>query len=54
MVIDRGGELAILYTSSAACALAIAGFRAEVVLPIRVDGRAEASLDVTRSRVIRA
>ena len=43
MVIDGGGELAILYTSSAPWALAIAGFRAEAVLPRRVDGLLEVS-----------
>ncbi len=54
MVIDGGGELAILYTSSAPWALAIAAFRTGVVLPRRVDGLLEALRDVTRSRVILA
>lgn len=54
MVIDGGGELAILYTSSVPRVLAITGFRAELVLLNRVDGFLEASWDVTRSSVIRA
>ncbi len=54
MVNDRGGELGILYTSSVPRALAIAGFRADIVLPKRVDGFLEVSWDVTLSSVIRA
>lgn len=54
MVIDGGGELAILYISSASWALAIAGFRADAALPRRVDGLLETSWGVTRSRVILA
>lgn len=42
-MVDDGGELAILYTSSAPWALAIAGLRADVVLPSRVDGLLVAS-----------
>lgn len=53
MVIDRGGELAILYISSVFRVLAIAGFRAEIELPNRVDGFLEVSWDETRSSVIR-
>ena len=43
IVIDGGGELARLYASCSVWALEIAGFRADVVLPRRVEGRLEAS-----------
>ena len=43
IVIDGGGELAILYPSSVSRVLVIAGFRAEVELPNRVDGFLEVS-----------
>ena len=41
IVIDRGGEFAIQEISSTPWALAIAGFRADIVLPWRVDGLLE-------------
>ena len=42
MVIDGGGELVVLYPSSVYRVRAIAGFRADVLLPKRVDGFLEA------------
>ena len=49
-----GGELAILYNSSAPCALAIEGWCRDTLLPRRVDGFLLDAWETPRSTVILA